>query len=347
MIAVFGETPYQILSGINIAYSEFHDECVLFVMRDMFKTDIKFELQLEDYSGFIKGIYYTERYPSFLESEDKNNFRASSPSYDYRFVFDRIITHKYGNAAMSLYDSYVDNKPKLYHFEEGIGEYLVLDELTNRELLRDVERKYLSIPDLYPGNAVVSIAKSPPISSDSCFLNELNRLFRYRGELNKYKKYIYFGQTLSIDYNNRVFADIEKKCFKLYKKCRLKKQLTIKAHPRNKASYHLGFKNLHTMAPWECVVAELPDIENRVLVSTSSTCLVTPKLLFNKEPYIICTAKLFENELRNVVIKDDYYERLIAFFENVRNIYIRKEKFFIPNNLDELEIAINSSNEKA
>ena len=55
-----------------------------------------------------------------------------------------------------------------------------------------------------------------------------------------------------------------------------------------------NFKILSTIGPWESAINDIDDIESKILISISSTAIITPKLMCNKEPYVISLVYIFE-----------------------------------------------------
>ena len=45
MIAIIVETPYQLMNALNIVYSKYKDECILFITKDMFMSNKKFIIE--------------------------------------------------------------------------------------------------------------------------------------------------------------------------------------------------------------------------------------------------------------------------------------------------------------
>ena len=96
-------------------------------------------------------------------------------------------------------------------------------------------------------------------------------------------------------------------------------------------------KEMHVIASTVLVEAVFSqvDMSEKVLVSTNSTALITPKLLFNKEPHIIMTHRLFKIHK----IKD--WKRNEAYLRQILMLYDGKKRVFAPCTIEELnEIVI-------
>ena len=106
-------------------------------------------------------------------------------------------------------------------------------------------------------------------------------------------------------------------------------QVCIKKHPRDKASYGEEYKEYSGRStPFECICLST-NMENKVLITLSSTAVLTPKMLFDQEPYIILLYKLFSLKSAN----DERRDRL---YYNIANNYNKSERVMIPETFEEL-----------
>ena len=74
-----------------------------------------------------------------------------------------------------------------------------------------------------------------------------------------------------------------------------------------------------------------------MLIGNSSTAQITPKLVFDLEPMIIFTFKLYHNMYSKKVTL-----RLIDLLNNITNCYSDKTKVIIVDSLEELENIIRN-----
>ena len=128
-------------------------------------------------------------------------------------------------------------------------------------------------------------------------------------------KYIYLNQPKEGMSNPEKYKEIERALIKTIKK-ELLDEITVRIHPREKdVEEYSGFRLDLGANMWELICSEeLTD--NNVLIGTFSTAQFTPKLLFNKEPWLIFTFDMFpmcydarkRDEMRDLVkrIKDNY-----------------------------------------
>lgn len=80
----------------------------------------------------------------------------------------------------------------------------------------------------------------------------------------------------------------------------------------------------------EGLYLHLPKLENKIFVSCVSTASITPKFLFEKEPYIIFTYKLYDTYKQCGVERDDW------MVESVRASYKDKRRVMVPTSIYEL-----------
>ena len=85
---------------------------------------------------------------------------------------------------------------------------------------------------------------------------------------------------------------------------------------------------------WELVCAD-QITDSHVLVSVFSTAQITPKLLYNKEPYLILLYNLYPGLLPQM------REEILGLIGQIRNVYTRPKKVFLPNTLEELKECID------
>lgn len=354
MIAFFCETPYQFVCGMNLVYSVFKEETTVFLTRDMFKSEVKFDIDGSQY-GYITKIFYVERYLErknifkLIYGKIKQFFIGRYEYYMRLFVpditkeylerdYEKIIGIKYSSAATCLYHC-LKNKPAVYQIEEGIGEYLIFDMESNNEfdITKYVQIKYLSEPKLYPFQDS-RIRKMPKLCEDRLFRDTLEHVFHFRKELGIYKRFIYFDQPIGGDYEIEDFELAEKKCLSVFEKILEDEDFVIKRHPRNQKGIATRFSAFHTIAPWECCLSELDNLDESVLISISSTALLTPKLLGGKEPYLIILTRLFTESMKSRGnMEEAVIDKIAVLFEKTRQLYNNPNKIFMPESLDELE----------
>lgn len=352
MIAIMCETPFQLLNALNIVYTKYKEDCIIFITEEMFETSKKFKINCEN-NSFIKGIYKVERkMPEFNFWErvisklfrtilhyDYIKLRKKIPEFkDFKSI-DRIICIKYSDCAFDICKMLKRKKKiEINIIEEGIGEYVLENGvLFESKDNRYVKKIFLISPELYNIPLNVPIEKSPNLNSSPEFKKILDNIYQYKKENKEFRDVIYFEQAFSKDYNIPEVNKIEKMIFDKIIKNVDKEKVVVKLHPRNEDKLDNDLKIINTLSPWECSANDLENIENKVLISISSTAIITPKLFCDKEPYVICTIKIYEKYMKNIFKEYNYYDNLVEFLESVQNTYKSHDKFFMPNNIEEFE----------
>ena len=111
--------------------------------------------------------------------------------------------------------------------------------------------------------------------------------------------------------------------------------IIVKPHPRAAQNYCYGDEvDIYdeSNAPIEIDYLKC-DLDNMIFVSFMSTAVITPKLLFDKEPIVLLLC--FLNE--------EYYrlsDKQIIFYEKIYDLYEDKNRFFMPKNVKELSSAL-------
>lgn len=106
-------------------------------------------------------------------------------------------------------------------------------------------------------------------------------------------------------------------------------KLIVKKHPRDKTNGEKGVLYYENNGiPAEVIYINL-DVNQKVLIAYNSTAVIMPKFLLNAEPTIVL--------LYNIVNNSSQKKEIDLFFKNCKELYNDKRKFYIPNNISELE----------
>ena len=112
-----------------------------------------------------------------------------------------------------------------------------------------------------------------------------------------------------------------------------RRNVIVRPHPREKEySVYQDFSVDKTRHMWELLV-DNEDIENKLLITSYSTAVFTPKLLYDREPWIVF--------LHRMVGMNDEFEPLI---KQLRNSYRNKKRICEVNSLEEFCTFYNQFN---
>lgn len=104
-------------------------------------------------------------------------------------------------------------------------------------------------------------------------------------------------------------------------------------HPREKQVYEDAayVDRPDKQNSWELICSEGIG-DDHILVGRCSTAQVVPKFIFNKEPYLIFTNRLFEKETQSHT-----YQVMEEMCADIKSKYSKPEKVFIVEHLEEIE----------
>ena len=268
-----------------------------------------------------------------LENIRYKNMFVSSSGY-----FPRIVHFYYIKNDIST---------EIIYFDDGIGSYIenhaiktVLPERLIRRILFGKratvfsQNSFLFSPDLFHlinEHAQLSVSAIPKIWEKDQYRKLLNTIFSVSENFQISEEVIILDQPKYEIVNN---SDIDS-LIELYRLltdfCDVK-NIIIKQHPRCKDKTIDGFNYFKdTGIPFECICMNI-DMDKKILITYESTSVVTPKLLFNQEPVVILLYKLIKAKAGgyNTTFED-------AFFSKVKKTYSNKQKFYIPQNIEDLK----------
>ena len=155
-----------------------------------------------------------------------------------------------------------------------------------------------------------------------------------KDSLDDYKDYkiIYFNQPN--DFKIKNYAIIEDSICSILKKY---KSSLYRLHPRTKRIIsNIDSVDIDkSISMWDLSSKSISN--DIILISSFSTALFTPKLLFNKEPYLIFIFCLYDNFFKNKNIINNLYK----FIDRFKNSYCDKNKLCIIHDINELNSIID------
>lgn len=165
----------------------------------------------------------------------------------------------------------------------------------------------------------------PYLTSD--LLELLYKIFDFKQEHNDYNnfKIIYLDTPIYVERN---FQKEEE----LIKELENTNKLIIRKHP-NEKEMKFNCKLYGSEEMWELLCGEKIN-NDHILISLFSMAAFSPKLLFDKEPYLIFLYKLLDYNIQQKIMYDNMIERL-------KKIY-QKNKIFVPIDQNEFFEVLNS-----
>lgn len=338
LVAIYVETPYQLLTSLNIAKNYLRaDGCVLFLMEKMYLTDRKF--RINGSHPFIKEIYCLQDY------EEVGAFRhhllrlqgilKGYPSKDYPNMccyyktkpkrmpaFSALICNKYEVKLANQYLRILRRKADVYVIEDGTGDYVNPPTKVDQEY-----RRIYYWSELFENTFKLKALKAPQVSMMDIDTKDIytNIFSMSKEDIAKVRncRCVYFHQPR--DRENDKYEEIVKESelsiLNLLKR-KFGDSFYIKLHPRDDLSIFPEFKKINSDVPWEVMLYYIKNVNDLVLVGLHSTTLISPKNTFDFEPYVLSTSGIFDYWKKDNTT--EFVERINNIFTYLRSCYTDK-----------------------
>jgi len=226
---------------------------------------------------------------------------------------------------MTLWLVRANRHARIYFYEDGAGSYINgmdLQQIIRKENMRfrlmlsdnpwkRIVGLYVYNPSLCKASIADNILRLPVLSEDRKTLDLLKDVFSYK-ETNLYKQHriVFLSQPSDNIWDRqemeRLNNEIVRKLCEKYKE-----QIIVRYHPRdiNVIDSKVCCDGINNM--WELICAEDID-DNAILISLLSTAQMTPKLIYDKEPNVIFTFRIYQS----IQKKDIRFDALANTFIN-------------------------------
>lgn len=369
MIAIVCDTPYQLMSAIMVACSikNTDEPFVFFINTYLYRKEQTF-----DYSSIhprIGSIFYYGRKQmsaGLLLSGLLNPLRMldSIEGFDKNMDLSCIISSRTTYIATYLYNYFAEKNPdlKLYLVEEGIGEYssrLIHTRFTRacaflhkKTHLDRVSEAYFSAPDLYPYETGFPVTKVPAINEEGRGIIESMFNMGSVKKSNVLSSYpcIVLSEPTTVELKKQEDVDAyhrtEEEILDTVADVIGKNNAIIKVHPIDPNYKNDKIKTYYTKLPMESLLLDM-DANSKIFISPMSTAMLTPRLLFGKEPFLIFTYKMLIDPIRAHVGEAAHLERYIAFVNSFIAAYPDPSKCAAPESASELKVVLSSFSARA
>lgn len=298
-----------------------------------------------DYKGRMQRVmrllegqnrHYRKKLSYFRFFKPRYSLPGAADDYD-RYVFaDPELSPEY----LWCYDDQLHGRPvSIAAWEHSVGTYMhapFSDDWTRSGgfgLLTDVHRlpfartrtveSWAFKPEiaLIPGPNVIARGIPPIDRGNAAYTHMVNDLFGVTAaDLAEASECDYILMDVYIGDSPRAEADA-------IERIAGNGRLGVKRHPGTNPDAYAGLRIMKGGdIPWEVYVLGLPDIGDKVLLTTVSTAVLTPKLRFDDEPYLIFLNRIYGMEF--------------PMAEKIGALYRAPERIFIPANIGELEGAV-------
>ena len=349
-VCIICDTPYQLFNALNININLLKDEDIT--------IDLYVEPQFPNANEILERINQENIFSKIklYKCNSIMNFSSSMKSYFIKIAsilspkysikkclgkqekqetkYDEIYCSVLSYFALSLYRT--NNNSNLILFEDGTGSYngnIMTKAYGNIKLYKFLGVNIESIKPIAlfvynkrfcRSTITDNVCELPGIKewSDK-YLKLLYRVFDYGiGETHISRKITYLTTPLN-QYNEsqiHTINMIEDKLGDYSDNC------IIRFHPRDHRTINNGALIDDSNSLWELKCAELITNDN-VLIGLYSTAQFTPKIIYDKEPYLIFLYKMVYSETK---LFDD---NIIELIRNYRD----KSRIYIPTSIAELE----------
>ncbi len=270
-------------------------------------------------------------------------------------VYEKIISQNFYFATL-VYR--ICKKATFYLIEDGLGSYVYrVSEAGKRNKYMLWVHKYIFlgglIPDIsgqyiyHPEMVEYTPNRAPGLKLNCSAFNKVDiikRVFSYKesGEVIK-SKCVVFGDSMMSEcfyvdsLGNRInkYSFLNKYIFSKISK----ENIIYRPHPFEKDySAYIEGEIDNTRNMWE--LDSLYNItDNNVLINYYSTAVVTPKLMFDKEPYILFLFSFID-------YYNDKYEDFSLFIDKIRKLYRAPDKICIAKTIDDIDCFFKGINNK-
>lgn len=275
-----------------------------------------------------------------LEDEYTDFFTASLDPFA-QLLYGYIKTRN-RNAGVSLFEDGLYTYSKLME-EDYFNTQIPVNDFVHRFVHKfiykrkyiygNIKRLYLFNPKYIAWKPDFEIDEIPKIScSDLSFKELCNRVFQYGENTDSYdRKYIFMEESFYAE--GTPVNDIEL-LNKLSQKVG-KENVMVKIHPRNPVNRFKdeGYKtNTNTAIPWELIIMNNDDLEEKILITISSSSVLNPILIFNKRIKTYSLHRLVTEKAKSSrLLSGDFWELNKRLFEE------NSDTITICNSVDEIE----------
>lgn len=339
-------TPYQVFNAVNIKKTIFDEEISDLYILNVSKTSVEIYNNIKN-EGIFRKVYLINVSPGVSKNRVLYYFnRITKVIFANRMIpnkeelYDRVFIVGTEVFSKLIYSYWYkrNNNILLHYFEDGTASYFKI-------LMEDQNKLKHKILSLFNSFDILDKCTSLYVYRPECVMNRFQHIeIKPIPLIQKTEKYmvklkeILQGSNQVIS-NQVVFFDsnfgdqrILKQQIEIVNRLGIilnDTSLCIKLHPSTDGNqYGNQAKLLKTTEGFEMINLG-QNMSNKILISIISSACITPKLIYDEEPYVIYLYKLIGGE--------KIYPFFNSFVESVRGLYKFPERVIVPSTFEELE----------
>ena len=352
--AICCETPFQLLNAFNYTLNHDHKniEIDLYIRKD-FWLDIELINRVKNSSVFDR-VFIFEYRKNDLLSDNKIRFvkieRTFFPGW---YINKRLLNGKAYRNYSCIFVAFVqpfeyglihvNRDSELVYFDDGLASYTnnfpsegfgrsrkILKALGQDVNIYRPEVLYINNKEFCSEAITNNIKEFFPLkSAGPDFWQKIDYVFEYSNSGLYVKNKLVF-LSMPNDLNRIEFSERVTRIISILNK----RNCLIRPHPRDNRSFGDGISIDNHNDLWELVCLRQISDDN-CLISIFSTAQFTPKMLYNKEPYLVFLYKLFS----------DFFEesdRMSGMIDVIRSHYSNPSKIIVVESFEELVDILDS-----
>lgn len=352
---------YNLFNYINIKCNLFPNEEVDLIISDFNTKNIEYYKNLQK-TNLFKHVYFIEQVKFYkvnyikygmirfigkiyLELKSKLCYKKflkkHCPEFNLNIKYDEIYVDVFGFMPRFVFNyCYSKNRNvKVFIVEVGVESYYDMYEnkkaskvnmLATRKIRKNFQGYFLYNKEI-ANVGKFDVSQIPKININNNYIvNKFNTVFSFDGiekiEFNYDRKYLFLDQQ----FDDMKEADELEKYIVDILKDELSDKFFVKLHPRTdfNSERYKDIEKIEARSTYEILCLNNLNLLEYNIITPFSTSAALPKLLFDREPQIICLAKIFKDALFDG-------DLVLDFFQKLKMSYRDKRKIIIPENLDE------------
>lgn len=351
------DTPLQVLNAINLKETHFAEcEGTLFIY-NQFQSAKEIEQRLQE-TNIFKYVYLVSKYkeyPTFLQklATLKRLLFPYATLKKYTEGATKINKYKYSYVAFSFITTFsltvfgMAKTDSFLQLEDGMGTYVgdILNDytsglfkkiITHTNYRNVIQPKKVCLYNPQMRNSDVPVLKlENNFSKEMC--KKIEHVYGYKpNHMYENSRCIYLTQPFeeTKGYIEKNGQSINKTLYEY------RDETLVRLHPREKEGSYEAFATDLFKNLWELECIHQIG-EKHILVGAFSTTQLMPKVLKNKEPYVVFLYKILFEDTEN-----EYWQDITRFIDMFSSFYSKPERIYIPESVEEFKDILSKILEK-